>query len=87
MYRGRDGFLIADTARPFEEAHTHGIHSLSVAKQIITNVSTQKRPDTPNPWLLWSHYRLSPCPRYRQLIVDLVHARREHRQPTLRRPR
>ena len=87
VYRGRDGHIITDVRQPFVDCHAHGIRSLKVAKRIIHNVRHSKRPDTHNLWLLRSHFRLTQCPTYRRLIEDLITARREHRQPTIRRPR
>ncbi|MGL5329358.1 MAG: hypothetical protein ACRDD7_08820 [Peptostreptococcaceae bacterium] len=69
--KGRVGYIVHNTKKPFASGHTH-LQSLDMAKIIINNVIHKKKPKTSNIYLLESHIRLSDDIKYVNDIKHLI---------------
>lgn len=69
--KGKTGYIVHNTRKPFENGHTH-LNSFSMAKVIVNNVIHKKNPKTNNIYLLESHIRLSEDEKYISYIKHLI---------------
>lgn len=69
--KGKTGYIVHNTRKPFENGHTH-LNSLNMAKVIVNNVIHKKKPKTNNIYLLESHIRLSEDEKYISYIKHLI---------------
>ena len=65
-----NNYLIA-----FEIGHTH-VKGFEMCKVIIDNVIKKRRPKTQNIYLLTSHIRISTDDKYKQIIEELIQAKK-----------
>ena len=80
IYKASDGHMIWNTSLPWEEGHTHGIKSLSMAEQIVDNVHKKRIPTTRREYLLESHIRIAGDEEYRDKLVGLKERRHNRKQ-------
>lgn len=73
--KGKVGYIVYNTKKPFESGHTH-LKSFGMAKVIINNVINKKNPKTNNMYLLESHIRLSNNEKYISYIKHLIDVRK-----------
>lgn len=69
------GYIIYNTLKPFEKSHTH-LRSFNMSKTIIENCIMKKTPKTNNLYLLESHIRVSDDDKYKQMIEELIEAKK-----------
>ena len=77
------GYVIYNINRPFEEAHTH-VSGFNMAKTIIDNCIKRKQPKTTNLYLLKSHARITDDEKYKQLIEELIEAKKSKERQVYR---
>lgn len=73
--KGRTGYIVYNTNKPFEKGHSH-LKSFEMAKVVINNVIYEKKPKTGNIYLLESHIRLSDSDKYITYINGLIEVRK-----------
>lgn len=73
--KGKIGYIVHNTKKPFEIGHTH-LNSFGMAKVMINNVINKKNPKTNNIYLLESHIRLSDDEKYIAYIKHLIEAKK-----------
>ena len=73
--KGKTGYIIHNTKKPFKEGHSH-LKSFEMSKVIINNVILKKTPKTSNMYLLESHIRLSDDKQYISYIKGLMEVRK-----------
>ena len=71
----KKGYVIYNTELPFEIGHTH-VKGFEMCKVIIDNVIKKRRPKTQNIYLLTSHIRISTDDKYKQIIEELIQAKK-----------
>lgn len=71
----KKGYLVYNTLKPFEKSHTH-LRSFNMSKTIIENCIMKKTPKTNNLYLLESHIRVSDDDKYKQMIEELIEAKK-----------
>lgn len=76
VYRVKNGFIVHNTNKKFEDGHTH-LKSWNMAKTIIDNVLKKKRPKTNDLYILRSHIRISDDNEYKEYIEELIEAVKE----------
>ena len=82
--KGRTGYIIHNTSKPFEEGHSH-LKSFEMAKVIINNVIYKKKPKTSNIYLLESHIRLSNNDKYVSYIKHLIEVKKRKKDEYINR--
>lgn len=73
--KGRVGYIVHNTKKPFEKGHSH-LKSFEMAKVVINNVIYEKKPKTDNIYLLESHIRLSDSDKYITYIKHLIEVKK-----------
>ncbi|WP_434793113.1 hypothetical protein TPDSL_23020 [Terrisporobacter petrolearius] len=71
----KKGYVVYNTLKPFSEGHTH-IYGYNIAKTMINNCIMKKTPKTNNLYLLESHIRVSNDDKYKQMIEELIEAKK-----------
>lgn len=74
VYKVSDGFVVHNTKRKFEDAHTH-LHSFNMAKILIDCAITKKLPKTRSHYLLRSVIRISTDDKYKSEVRKLLEVR------------
>lgn len=82
--KGRTGYIIHNTNKPFEKGHSH-LKSFEMAKVIINNVIYEKKPKTSNIYLLQSHTRLSNSDKYISYINGLIEIKKRKKDEYINR--
>lgn len=82
--KGRVGFIVYNTKKPFEKGHSH-LKSFEMAKVVINNVIYEKKPKTDNIYLLESHIRLSDSDKYITYINGLIEVKKCRRDEYINR--
>lgn len=82
--KGRTGYIIHNTNKPFEKGHSH-LKSFEMAKVIINNVIYEKKPKTSNIYLLESHIRLSESDKYISYIKHLIEVKKRKKDEYINR--
>ena len=72
------GYVVYNTNKHFSEGHTH-IRSFSMAKTLIDNCIKKKRPKSSNVYIITSHIRVSDDDKYISMLVDLLEAKKNHK--------
>ena len=75
-----NGFIAYNTNKDFKEGHSH-LHSFNMAKTIIDNCISKKKPKTNSLYLLDSHIRLSNDDKYKIFIKDIIKAKKGNKKP------
>lgn len=73
--KGRTGYIVQNTKKPFSEGHSH-LKSFNMAKVLISNVMGEKKPKTSNIYLLESHIRISDNEKYIANIKHLIEVKK-----------
>lgn len=71
----KKGYIVYNTKKEFENGHTH-LQSFEMSKTIIDNSIKKKRPKTNNIYLIESHIRVTNDSKYKQVLEELVDAKR-----------
>lgn len=82
--KGKIGYIIHNTNKPFEKGHSH-LKSFEMAKVIINNVICEKKPKTSNIYLLESHIRLSNSGKYINYINGLIEIKKRKKPEYINR--
>lgn len=64
-------YILYNTEKDFVGGHTH-LNSLKMAKTIIANCISKKKPNTDNMYIMVSHMRVSSDKGYIDFIDDLI---------------
>ena len=72
----KNGYIVYNTNKLFEEGHTH-LKSFNMAKTLIDNCIKKKRPKTNNLYLITSHIRVSNDPKYSSILQELIEAKED----------
>lgn len=79
ILRVKKGYVVYNTKKRFESGHTH-LQSFEMSKTLIDNCIRKKRPKTNSLYLLESHIRVTNDSKYKQVLEEILDAKRERSQ-------
>lgn len=76
IFQVKEGYVVYNTKKDFEEGHTHLKH-FNAAKNAIDLVISKKIPKSTNVYYLTSLVRLTKDEKYEEKITELIETRKQ----------
>lgn len=70
----KKGYIVYNIKKEFENGHTH-LRSFQMAKTVIDNSISKKRPKTNDRYLLESHIRITCDSKYKKTLEEILTAK------------
>ena len=70
IYRVKNGFIVHNINKRFQEGHTH-VHNYHKAKSLIDLAVRKKLPNTPRKWEIQSLIRITNNTNYKNKLMNL----------------